>query len=74
MMRGPCMCGDTQCPSCGRMQGTYRAPRFKRAKLPVTPAELPALICCQCGTRSTALECPNCNHEHAQCCAGASTP
>lgn len=19
----PCMCGDTQCPSCGRAQGTY---------------------------------------------------
>lgn len=22
-MRGRCMCGDTECPSCGRAQGTY---------------------------------------------------
>lgn len=22
-MRGQCMCGDTECPSCGRAQGTY---------------------------------------------------
>lgn len=22
----PCMCGDTQCPSCGRAQGTYEEP------------------------------------------------
>lgn len=21
---GPCMCGDTECPSCGRAQGTLR--------------------------------------------------
>lgn len=24
MTRGPCLCGDTDCPSCGRAQGTYR--------------------------------------------------
>lgn len=21
--RGPCLCGDPYCPSCGRAQGTY---------------------------------------------------
>ena len=26
MSYGPCMCGDTQCPSCGTAQGTYGAP------------------------------------------------
>jgi len=25
-MYGPCMCGDTQCPSCGPAQGNYRCP------------------------------------------------
>ena len=23
---GPCMCGDTQCPSCGPAQGNFRCP------------------------------------------------
>ena len=22
-MKGPCLCGDTQCPVSGRLQGTY---------------------------------------------------
>lgn len=22
-MKGPCLCGDTECPVCGRLQGTY---------------------------------------------------
>ena len=25
-MYGPCMCGDTQCPSCGPAQGNSRCP------------------------------------------------
>lgn len=25
-MFGPCMCGDTCCPSCGPAQGNYRCP------------------------------------------------
>jgi len=24
MSYGPCLCGDTQCPSCGPAQGNYR--------------------------------------------------
>jgi len=23
-MKGPCLCGDTHCPSCGPLQGNYR--------------------------------------------------
>lgn len=26
MRIGPCMCGDTQCPSCGPAQGNWRCP------------------------------------------------
>lgn len=26
MVSGPCMCGDTQCPSCGPAQGNWRCP------------------------------------------------
>jgi hypothetical protein len=31
---GPCLCGDTECPSCGSLQGTYRAPKspFERTE------------------------------------------
>lgn len=29
-MKGPCLCGDTQCPWCGTLQGTYRQPPRKR--------------------------------------------
>ncbi len=25
-MRGPCMCGDTCCPSCGPAQGNFKCP------------------------------------------------
>jgi len=25
-MTGPCMCGDTQCPSCGPAQGNWKCP------------------------------------------------
>lgn len=25
-MSGPCLCGDTQCPSCGPAQGNWRCP------------------------------------------------
>lgn len=25
-MKGPCMCGSPDCPSCGGAQGTYRSP------------------------------------------------
>jgi len=28
-MKGPCLCGDTQCPWCGSLQGTYRPPKHK---------------------------------------------
>lgn len=31
MRSGPCMCGDTECPSCGSAQGTYSPPP-KRTK------------------------------------------
>lgn len=26
---GPCMCGDTHCPSCGQTQGNYQCPICK---------------------------------------------
>lgn len=26
MAGGPCLCGDTQCPSCGPAQGNWRCP------------------------------------------------
>jgi hypothetical protein len=34
----PCMCGDTECPSCGTAQGTYRPPviraRRRQSRMP----------------------------------------
>lgn len=67
---GPCMCGDTQCPSCGSAQGTYRRPRAKKlATLQPVPANpLPSLICCKCGAESRSLICDGCWHEHSTCC------
>ena len=28
-MKGPCLCGDTNCPWCGSLQSTYRPKKRK---------------------------------------------
>ncbi len=40
-MTGPCMCGDTQCPSCGVAQGTYEYPRRPEAATVRAPTKMP---------------------------------
>lgn len=41
MSKGPCLCGDTECPWCGSAQGTYtdRGPDF----------DVPTGYCTVCG-------------------------
>lgn len=43
MRSGPCLCGDTQCPSCGRAQGTYRARREPKPR-PAKKVQLVAML------------------------------
>lgn len=40
-MTGPCLCGDTECPSCGAMQGTVVSEEMRRAALAEALAAMP---------------------------------
>lgn len=54
----PCMCGDTQCPICGTLQGTYEGCGGENARRAFT--DLPT--CPGCGARADEGLTLDCNH------------